>query len=76
MASDSEPTPDVAFYNTGAVRYRGFRLDGEMHGRWEFLRKDGSLMRVGEFDRGRQVGTWWTYDRTGRVVTETEFQRS
>jgi antitoxin component YwqK of YwqJK toxin-antitoxin module len=73
MATDSEPTPDVAHYDTGAVRYRGFQLDGEMHGHWEFLRKDGSLMRAGAFDRGRQVGTWRTYDRAGRVVKETEF---
>jgi antitoxin component YwqK of YwqJK toxin-antitoxin module len=72
MATDSEPMPDVAYYDTGAVRYRGFQLDGEMHGHWEFLRKDGSLMRAGEFDRGRQVGTWRTYDRAGRVVKETE----
>ena len=73
MATESEPTPDVAHYDTGAVRYRGFQLDGEMHGHWEFLRKDGSLMRTGEFNRGRQVGTWRTYDRAGRVVKETEF---
>ena len=76
MASDAEPTPDISHYSTGAVRYRGFQLDGEMHGRWEFLRKDGSLMRIGEFDRGRQVGTWRTYNRAGKVVTETEFPRS
>lgn len=27
----ANPVPDIAYYDTGAVRYRGFRLDGEMH---------------------------------------------
>jgi hypothetical protein len=46
-----------------------------MHGKWEFLRKDRSVMRAGEFDRGRQVGVWWTFDRTGRLVKETDFSK-
>ena len=71
-----EPTPDVAYYDNGAVRYRGFQLDGQMHGAWEFLRRDGSLMRAGEFDRGRQVGVWRTHDRTGAVVKETDYSKA
>jgi hypothetical protein len=73
MAPESEPIPDVAHYRTGAVQSRGFTLGGEMHGAWEFFRKDGSVMRTGEFDRGRQVGVWRTFDRSGRLVTETDF---
>ena len=61
---------------TAAIRYRGFQLDGQMHGAWEFFRKDGSLMRSGEFDRGEQVGIWKTFDRTGKVVKETDFSTS
>lgn len=75
MASVDRPTLDIAYYDTGAVRYRGFQLDGLMHGAWEFLRKDGSTMRAGEFDRGRQVGTWRTCDRSGNVVKETDFSK-
>lgn len=75
MAEDPTATPDVAHYDTGAVRYRGLRLDGEMHGAWEFLRKDGSTMRAGSFDRGRQVGVWRTFDRTGNVVKTTDFSK-
>jgi antitoxin component YwqK of YwqJK toxin-antitoxin module len=44
-----------------------------MHGKWAFYRADGSLMRRGAFDRGRQVGTWTTHDRAGKVVKETTF---
>ena len=75
MPRANQPNPDIPYYDTGAVRYRGFQLDGQMHGAWEFLRKDGSLMRAGEFDRGRQVGVWRTYDRAGRVVKETDFSK-
>jgi antitoxin component YwqK of YwqJK toxin-antitoxin module len=75
MGDEPEPTPDIDYYDTGAVRYRGFQLDGEMHGAWEFLRKDGSLMRAGRFDRGKQVGVWKTFDRAGMVVKETDFSK-
>ena len=68
-----DPLPTVSHYDTGAVRYCGFLLDGEMHGEWAFLRMDGSVTRTGAFDRGRQVGVWRTFDRTGTVVKETSF---
>ena len=75
MPGTSTPVLSVAHYDDGGVRYRGFQLDGEMHGAWQFFRKDGSLMRSGAFDRGRQVGIWRTYDRVGKVVTETDFSK-
>jgi antitoxin component YwqK of YwqJK toxin-antitoxin module len=72
MSKAWEPAPDIAYYGTGALQSRGFTLDSEMHRAWEFFRKDGSVMRTGEFDRGRQVGVWRTFDRTGRLVKETD----
>ncbi len=69
-----EVTPDNADYDNGQPKHRGFRLDGEMHGAWEFYRRDGSIMRSGEFDKGQQAGTWRTFDRSGAVVKETEFR--
>jgi antitoxin component YwqK of YwqJK toxin-antitoxin module len=58
------------FYENGLPRFQGDYLEGEMHGHWEFFRKDGSLMRSGEFDLGKQVGTWKTFDRSGALVSE------
>ena len=75
MPKSSEPVPDIAYYDDGGVRYRGFQLNGQMHGAWEFLRRDGSVMRAGEFERGQQVGIWQTFDRAGRVVKETDFSK-
>jgi antitoxin component YwqK of YwqJK toxin-antitoxin module len=73
MASAEKPVEDTDHYDNGNVRFRGSRLGGEMHGTWEFFRKDGSLMRSGTFKRGKQVGTWRTFDRSGKVVKETSF---
>jgi len=53
----------------------GANLDGKMHRRWKFFRRDGNLMRSGSFERGRQVGLWRTFDRTGKAVKETDFSR-
>jgi antitoxin component YwqK of YwqJK toxin-antitoxin module len=68
-----EPTEQTVHYDNGKLKMTGFLLDGEMHGSWAWYRLDGSLMRTGGFDRGRQVGTWQTFDRGGQLVKETEF---
>ena len=66
--------PHIEHYGNGKVKLKGAHLDGEMHGKWEFFRTDGSKMRSGSFEHGRQVGTWRTYDRNGKVVKETNFK--
>jgi antitoxin component YwqK of YwqJK toxin-antitoxin module len=73
---DASPAvEETVRYSSGGMKYTGFRLDGEMHGDWSWFRTDGSPMRTGSFDRGRQVGTWRTFDRSGAVVKETVFER-
>lgn len=61
------------FYENGLPRFRGEHLEGQMHGYWEFYRKDGSLMRSGEFNLGVQTGVWRTYDRSGALISEKRF---
>ena len=60
------------FYENGLPRFQGEYLGDEMHGPWEFYRKDGSLMRSGEFDNGKQVGIWRTFNREGKLVSERD----
>lgn len=72
MAKPSDPVPEVVHYANGNLKMKGSLLDGEMHGPWEWCRTDGSVMRTGEFDRGKQVGIWRTYERSGRLVKETD----
>ena len=71
----AKPVHEIIKYGDGTVKARGQRLDGELHGAWKFFRLDGSLMRSGSFDRGRQVGVWNTFTRSGDRVKSTDFGR-
>jgi uncharacterized protein YdhG (YjbR/CyaY superfamily) len=51
------------FFDDGSVRAHGRMRRGELHGDWEWFRRDGSLLRTGAFRDGRQVGTWTTHPR-------------
>jgi antitoxin component YwqK of YwqJK toxin-antitoxin module len=72
-SEQSESVEQTVRYANGNVKMRGAYLDGEMHGDWAWYRTDGSVMRTGRLERGRQVGTWRTYDRSGGLVKETTF---
>ena len=61
----------VERHRDGSVRARGFVLDGQPHGYWEWFRLDGTMLRSGSFDRGRQTGEWTTYDRSGAPYKST-----
>jgi len=74
MTEVSEPTPETIYYGSGAVQAKGSMLDGVPHGAWEWFRKDGTLMRTGQFDRGTQFGIWRTFERSGHLVKETRFK--
>ena len=63
------------FYADGGLKAKGRMKDGELHGPWSWWRKDGSLLRTGSFDRGRQVREWTTYDRASQPVKATDLGR-
>lgn len=69
----TEPTPHETLHRDGSLRARGAMLGDDMHGYWEWFRLDGTIMRSGTFDHGRQTGTWTTYDRSGAPHKETRF---
>lgn len=60
----------VERHRDGSVRARGPVVDGRPDGYWEWFRLNGTRMRSGHFDRGRQTGEW-TYDATGAVYKVT-----
>ena len=76
VAEHDAPVPHVEHYGNGVVKLEGFHRDVEMDGAWAFYRTDGSPMRSGSFDRGQQVGIWQTFDRSGKLVKETDFGRA
>ena len=62
-----------SFYDNGFLKHRGRMKAGEMHGAWEFFRRDGTPLRSGRFNAGRQVGPWTTYDKSGQPHRVTDF---
>ena len=55
----------VERHRDGTIRARGPVRDGQPDGYWEWFRLDGTMLRSGHFEQGRQVGEWITYDRSG-----------
>ena len=53
----------LSFYDNGFLKSKGKYKDGQMHGNWEFYRRDGSLMRSGRLEKGEPVGKWQTFVR-------------
>jgi antitoxin component YwqK of YwqJK toxin-antitoxin module len=79
-ASSVEPARDngmqerIDYHKNGSVKAKGYVIDDVLTGYWEWFRKDGTKMRTGYFENGKQVGEWTTYDATGRVVKVTKMK--
>lgn len=67
----SKPVPFEKRHRDGSLWARGQTVDDVPTGYWEWFRRDGTRLRSGSFDRGRQVGEWTTYDRRGEVYKVT-----
>jgi antitoxin component YwqK of YwqJK toxin-antitoxin module len=69
--------PSEAFeqrHKGGTLMARGQTLDGVATGYWEWFRIDGTKLRSGHFEGGRQVGEWIRYDKTGRPYKITSMK--
>jgi hypothetical protein len=56
-------------HKDGSIRATGHVVDDLLTGYREWFRKDGTIMRSGYFQGGKQVGEWTTYQ--GRIVKVT-----
>ena len=65
--------PALSYYDNAVLQSKGKFRKGELHGPWQWWRKDATIMRSGEFKDGIQVGTWWTYDTKGKPYKKTDF---
>jgi antitoxin component YwqK of YwqJK toxin-antitoxin module len=63
------------YHKDGSIWATGQLADGIMDGYWEWFRKEGTKMRSGYFKKGKQVGTWTTYDKKGKVVKTTSLDK-
>jgi len=73
-AKKTTEQPQVEYHKDGSLRARGMKLDGELSGYWEWFRLDGTRMRSGHFEKGRQVGEWITYDKQGQPYKVTRMK--
>ena len=64
----------VKYHKDGTLWAKGQMLGEELHGYFEWFRKDGVIMRSGYFDKGKQVGEWTTYDKKGKVFKVTKIK--
>jgi uncharacterized protein YdhG (YjbR/CyaY superfamily) len=63
------------FFANGFLKAVGKMKADQMHGAWQWFRRDGTIKRSGSFASGVQVGTWITYDATGKPYKTTDFGR-
>ena len=61
-------------HKDGSIRAKGHTIDDVLTGYWEWFRKDGTKMRSGYFENGKQVADWTTYDATGKVFKVTKMK--
>lgn len=64
----------VEYHKDGSVWARGPMAGGVPTGYWEWFRLDGTRMRSGHFENGKQVGAWTTYDKKGRKYKVTQIK--
>ncbi len=64
----------IKYHNDGSIWAKGKMDDGKCDGYWEWFRIDGTKMRSGYFKQDKQVGTWTTYDKKGKVYKVTEMK--
>jgi antitoxin component YwqK of YwqJK toxin-antitoxin module len=70
----SDVKPFEKRHRDGSLWVKGQTLDDSPTGYWEWFRKDGTKLRSGHFEDGKQVGEWTTYDRTGAVYKVTRMR--
>jgi antitoxin component YwqK of YwqJK toxin-antitoxin module len=71
----AKPKEHIHYHKDGSIWAKGQMLDGVMTGYWEWFRKDGTKMRSGSFEKGKQVGEWTTYDQKGQVYKVTKMKK-
>jgi antitoxin component YwqK of YwqJK toxin-antitoxin module len=69
-----KPKAHIEYHKDGSVWAKGRKSGDVPVGYWEWFRIDGTRMRSGTFEAGRQVGEWTTYDKAGNVYKVTQMK--
>ncbi|GEM_PF-67237 len=73
-APSTRAKPFKQLHKDGSLWAKGQTKGDVPTGYWEWFRKDGTKLRSGTFDNGRQVGEWTTYDKKGKVYKVTKMK--
>jgi antitoxin component YwqK of YwqJK toxin-antitoxin module len=74
IAEPHEIREHLLYHKDGSLWARGQTIGDVQTGYWEWFRKDGTKLRSGHFENGKQVGEWTTYDKSGRVYKVTRMR--
>jgi antitoxin component YwqK of YwqJK toxin-antitoxin module len=62
----------IKYHANGTTKWsKGRIVHGEPEGYWEWYRIDGTLKRSGNFQAGKPVGEWITYNQEGQPYKRT-----
>jgi len=61
----------IVYHRDGSLWAKGYMAGKLMEGKWTWFRKDGTKMRTGSFQNGKQIGEWITHDKHGHIVKKT-----
>jgi antitoxin component YwqK of YwqJK toxin-antitoxin module len=64
----------IHYHKDGTIWAKGQLANDVPTGYWEWFRKDGSKLRSGYFEKGKQIGEWTTYDRKGKPYKVTQMK--
>jgi antitoxin component YwqK of YwqJK toxin-antitoxin module len=64
----------IEYHKDGSIWAKGQTANGVPVGYWEWFRLDGTKMRSGHFESGKQIGEWTTYDKKGQVYKVTKMK--
>ena len=64
----------VLYHKDGSIWAKGQMIGEVPVGYWEWFRKDGTRLRSGHFEDGKQIGVWTTYDSRGEVYKVTRMK--
>jgi antitoxin component YwqK of YwqJK toxin-antitoxin module len=74
IAETHEIREHLHYHKDGSLWARGQTICDVPTGYWEWFRKDGTKLRSGHFENGKQVGEWATYDKSGQVYKVTRMR--
>jgi antitoxin component YwqK of YwqJK toxin-antitoxin module len=61
------------FYQNGEIESEGYFVNDMPDGRWIWNYPDGKKKEEGYYNKGKRIGLWYGYDKTGNIVFENNY---